>query len=134
MYMLLHLHGCMKLTKQLLVFLHLPLDVCIQDASKQRSLLRGHSCLQNIQAIHQHHTRHVAINISLHYLCMFKHSGSASSNANSTLRSSHRSWPSLLLNHYHLSDHILLERQAHVTQAVLQKAFNKMHKTNFNTG
>ena len=61
----------MKLTKQTMSFLHLPFDVCIQDASKQHSLLQGYSCLQNVQAIHQQHTRHVAIHISSLALLMY---------------------------------------------------------------
>ena len=63
--MLPHLHELHEADKADIEFVHLPLVVCIQDASKQHSLLRGYSCLQNIQATHQHHTRHVAYR----YLC-----------------------------------------------------------------
>ncbi len=92
-HMLLHLHGLHGAHKADIessrLNLHLPFDVCIQNAREQHRLLRGYSCLQSVQPIHQHHTRHVAIHILLRHLCTFKHSsrtsGSASSNANSTL-------------------------------------------------
>ena len=70
-YMLFHLHGLHEAHRAGNDSFAFAIDVCIQDASEQHSLLRGYSCLQNVQAVEQHHTRHVATSISLHYLSIF---------------------------------------------------------------
>ncbi len=83
--------GCMKLTNadsELFAFA----IWCMQFmmlVSSTVCALRGYSHLQNAQAVHQHHTRHVAICFPLHNICVFSRyprtSGSASCNANSIL-------------------------------------------------
>lgn len=55
-YMLLHLHHLQDIE-----VLHLSFSVCNHSANKQHSLVWGYSHLQNAQTVHQHHTRHVAI-------------------------------------------------------------------------
>ena len=71
-YMLLHLHKLHEAHKadiELFAFASwcMHLVYALFSAIRQHSLLWGYSHLQNAQAVHQHHTRHVAIYLHLHH-------------------------------------------------------------------